>query len=255
MLTFGSLFAGIGGFDLGLERAGMTCKWQVEINEFASRILSRHWPSVRRWRDVRDWPQHDTERVDVICGGFPCQDISIAGKGKGLDGERSGLWSEFKRIIRELRPRFVIVENVSAILLPRSERAPFGRVLGDLAELGCDTEWEVLPAKAFGSPHERERIFLIAYPSGSIGGQILNRQDEIHRDQQWDSAKGVTSGCGWKRWLVEAAGDLDGKDANGWFYRMDDGVPFDVDRLQGLGNAIVPCVAEWIGRRIIAAAA
>uniref|UniRef100_UPI0035617122 DNA cytosine methyltransferase n=1 Tax=Stieleria sp. TaxID=2795976 RepID=UPI0035617122 len=93
-LTFGSLFAGIGGIDLGFERAGMTCKWQVEIDDYARRVLAKHWPDVRRHDDVRTWPQPDTERVDVIAGGFPCQDISYAGKGAGLAGERSGLFFE-----------------------------------------------------------------------------------------------------------------------------------------------------------------
>ena len=104
-LTFGSLFAGIGGFDLGFERAGMVCKWQVEIDDYANRVLRKHWPDVRRWPDVRTWPQQDTEPVDVICGGFPCQDISYAGRGAGLEGERSGLFFESVRVVRELRPR------------------------------------------------------------------------------------------------------------------------------------------------------
>ena len=113
-LTFGSLFAGIGGFDLGLERAGMVCKWQVEIDEYATRVLEKHWPTVRRWNDVRTFPPEGDWNVDVICGGFPCQDISVAGKGAGLAGARSGLWYEFARIIRHIRPRWVIVENVRA---------------------------------------------------------------------------------------------------------------------------------------------
>ena len=116
-LTFGSLFAGIGGFDLGLERAGMRCEWQVEIDPYARAVLAKHWPEVRRWEDVRTFPPKEGEwGVDVICGGFPCQDISVAGKGVGLAGARSGLWYEFARIIGEIRPRFVIVENVAALL-------------------------------------------------------------------------------------------------------------------------------------------
>ena len=114
-LTFGSLFAGIGGFDLGFERAGMVCKWQVEIDDYANRVLAKHWPDMRRWPDVRTWPQPDTERVDVICGGFPCQDISYAGQGAGLDGDRSGLFFEAVRVVRELRPRVVVLENVYQI--------------------------------------------------------------------------------------------------------------------------------------------
>src|SRR3990167_774279 len=105
-LTFGSLFAGIGGFDLGFERAGMRCRWQVEINPFCQRSLARHWPNVGRWDDVRTFPPPPAEdwEVDVICGGFPCQDISNAGHKAGIDGEQSGLWREYVRIIREIRP-------------------------------------------------------------------------------------------------------------------------------------------------------
>jgi DNA (cytosine-5)-methyltransferase 1 len=113
-VTFGSLFAGIGGMDLGLERAGMECKWQVEINPFCQKVLAKHWPNVRRYGDITAVEQ--LEYVDVIAGGFPCQDISYAGAGAGIDGERSGLWSEMLRIIRIVRPRFVIVENVAALL-------------------------------------------------------------------------------------------------------------------------------------------
>jgi len=258
-MKFGSLFAGIGGFDLGLERAGMTCEWQVEIDEYANRILAKHWPNVRRWSDVRTWPQPGASWVDVICGGFPCQDISIAGKGAGLDGERSGLWFEFARIIREMGPRIVVVENVAALLVPRRRGQPaaFSRVLGDLATLGYDAEWESLPAKAFGAPHERERVLLVAHArsnggsEGWFSGPVFDQQHEIPRDIQWDSAKGVESGSGWKRWLVEAAGPLDRQDANGWFRRVDDGIPGDVDRFRGLGNALLPQAAEWLGRRII----
>src|SRR4051794_35686151 len=117
-MTFGSLFAGIGGMDLGLERSGMTCSWQVEIDPFARKVLAKHWPDVRRHDDVRTFPPEPVDgwRVDLIAGGFPCQDISVAGKGAGLDGARSGLWTEIVRTVRLLRPRFLVVENVSALL-------------------------------------------------------------------------------------------------------------------------------------------
>src|SRR5882724_8456244 len=154
ILTFGSLFTGIGGMDLGLERAGMICKWQVEINEYASKVLTKHWPNVTRLRDVRDVGRHNLAAVDLICRGFPCQDISNAGKRAGIDGERSGLWSEFARIIRDLRPRFVLVENVAALL----DRG-LGRVLRDFAERGYDAEWSSLSACSMGAPHMRRRLF------------------------------------------------------------------------------------------------
>ena len=156
-MRFGSLFAGIGGFDIGLERAGMVCEWQVEIDAYAQAVLKKHWPNVRRHADVRTFPPKEGEwGVDVICGGFPCQDISVAGKGAGLAGARSGLWYEFARIIGELRPRFVIVENVAALLT-----RGIGTVLGDLSALGYDAEWHVIPASAVGAPHRRERVWII----------------------------------------------------------------------------------------------
>src|SRR6476661_6834913 len=130
MLTFGSLFAGIGGIDLGLERAGMRCAWQVEIDDYATRVLAKHWPDVTRFRDVRSVGAHNLTPVDLLAGGFPCQDISDAGKRAGIEGARSGLWSEFARLIGELRPRYVLVENVTALL-----RRGMGTVLGDLAAL------------------------------------------------------------------------------------------------------------------------
>lgn len=117
-LTLGSLFAGIGGLELGLERAGMDLRWQVEINDYARKVLEKHWPTVdRSVHDVRTAGRANLAPVDVICGGFPCQDISIAGKGGGLKGSRSGLWFEFDRLIGELGPSFVVVENVSALSL------------------------------------------------------------------------------------------------------------------------------------------
>lgn len=137
-LTFGSLFAGIGGFDLGFERAGMQCVWQVEKDEYASRVLAKHWPTVRRWDDVCTFPPEPSS--DWACD----VDISLAGKGAGIEGKRSGLWSEFARIIHVLRPRIVVVENVAAITF-----RGLGRVLGDLATNGYDAEWDCLPAGFF----------------------------------------------------------------------------------------------------------
>src|SRR6266496_1290630 len=158
--TFGSLFAGIGGLDLGLERAGMACKWQVEIDGFAKKVLQKHWPDVPKFRDIRTVGKHNLSAVDLICGGFPCQDISQAKtiNAQGLDGERSGLWKEFYRVICELRHRYALVENVAALLY-----RGIGRVLGDLAAIGYDAIWQVLRACDFGLPHRRERLFIIAH--------------------------------------------------------------------------------------------
>ena len=189
MITFGSLFAGIGGFDLGLERAGMVCKWQVEIDDYANRVLEKHWPSVERYRDIRTFPEkcqspwlggswRDKYAVDVICGGFPCQDISYAGRGAGLDGERSGLFFEAIRVVRELQPRAVVLENVAALLTRGLDR-----VLGTLAEIGYDAEWHCIPAAAVGAPHIRDRVFVFAYASSERAwnkGCTIDRQERQH---------------------------------------------------------------------------
>lgn len=244
-LTFGSLFAGIGGIDLGFERAGMVCKWQVEINPYAQRVLAKHWPEVRRHDDVRTWPQPDTERVDVIAGGFPCQDISYAGKGAGLAGERSGLFYEVARIVREMEPRVVVLENVAALLT-----RGLGDVLGTLASLGYDAEWECIPAAAFGAPHGRDRVFVLGCNTNS------NNVSKVRgSSRQWKEAAtdgnmqredsnvlpfSNTTRPGWRgHWEHEPA-----------VGRVADGVPARVDRLRGLGNAVVPQVAEYVGRMI-----
>jgi DNA (cytosine-5)-methyltransferase 1 len=164
MLRVLDLFSGIGGFSLGLERTGgfKTVAF-CEIEPFPRRVLAKHWPKVPCYHDVRqltaDRLSADGIAVDVICGGFPCQDISLAGAGAGLAGERSGLWSEFARLIGELRPRFAIVENVSALL-----SRGLGDVLGDLAEIGgYEVEWHCIPASAVGAPHRRDRMWIVAY--------------------------------------------------------------------------------------------
>jgi DNA (cytosine-5)-methyltransferase 1 len=167
-VNVGSLFAGIGGFDLGLQRAGMRVDWQVELDPYCGAVRARHFPEARRFEDVREVGTENLAPVDLVCGGFPCQDLSPAGKGAGLDGARSGLWAEFARIVRELRPGYVVVENVPALLTgkgKRWDRAPVGRVLGDLAEAGYDAEWACLSAREFGAPHLRKRVWLVAYPA------------------------------------------------------------------------------------------
>ena len=234
-MTFGSLFAGIGGLDLGLERAGMECRWQVEIDPYCRRVLTKHWPDVPKYEDVKDVGKGNLEPVDLICGGFPCQDISYAGKGAGLAGERSGLWYEFARIIGEMGPRYVLVENVSALLT-----RGLGDVLGTLADLGYDAEWSVLPACAVGAPHPRERVFLVAYPAG-----LAVEEPALVR------SKG----------LPGQSGGVGGADVPGDRWKADQppmvGVAYGdarwVDVSRSLGNAVVPAVAEFIGRRIMEA--
>ena len=241
-MTFGSLFSGIGGIDLGLERAGMTCRWQVEIDPFCRRVLAKHWPDVRRHDDVRTFPPTDPADwgVDLIAGGFPCQDISYANQdGEGLDGERSGLWWQFARIIREIRPRHVLVENVSA-LLTRGLDA----VLGTLAADGYDAEWSCIPAAAVGARHLRRRMFIVAT------ARILDHADRIAprcfdrqgREGRRLSESGVRHRIRRGPWSGEPG-----------VPRVVNGLPDRMDRCRVLGNAVVPQISEWIGRRLMEA--
>jgi DNA (cytosine-5)-methyltransferase 1 len=324
VLTVGSLFSGIGGFDLGFERTGhMRTVWFCEQDPFCQRVLGKHWPGVPVYPDVRALvadtaldgrgsgragrPDPDGARqlepalregvpvpvpyVDVLCGGFPCQDISVAGRGEGIDGARSGLWGEYARLIRDLRPRYVVVENVAALLARGMER-----VLGDLAACGYDAEWDCIPASAVGAPHRRDRVWLVAYAQqsgleghGAVAGQAEvpesrngrsladadrlgahgagalgeggreesadgrgGTADVAYADERADVAglpqpvqrsvpRGAEAGWHSEQWLSEP--DVG---------RVAHGVPARVDRLRSLGNALVPQIAEWIGRRIMA---
>lgn len=166
-----SLFSGIGGLDLGFEWAGFETVCFCEIEEFPRKVLNKHWPNVPIIEDVRNVTRESVPRVDVIIGGFPCQDISYAGTGAGIDydlstgeGTRSGLWWEYWRVIRELRPRYVVAENVAALT-----NRGLDTVLGSLAQIGYDAEWQIVSAASVGAPHIRERIFIVAYPQhGSV---------------------------------------------------------------------------------------
>ncbi len=162
MLRVLDLFSGIGGFSLGLERTGgfKTVAF-CEIDPFCRHVLAKHWPGVPIHEDVRKLRGEEVGAIDVICGGFPCQDISLAGAGAGLTGERSGLWSEYRRLIGEIRPAYVLVENVSAL-----RARGLGTVLGDLASLRYDAEWDSLFASDVGAPHRRDRVWIVAYPNG-----------------------------------------------------------------------------------------
>lgn len=180
MLTIGSVFSGIGGLELGLEAAGLgPVLFQCEIDPFCLQVLAKHWPDATRYTDVRTLDA-TTPQVDILCGGFPCTDISNAGKREGIGGEQSGLWSEFARTIGLLRPRFVVVENVAALLVRGIDR-----VLGDLSTFGYDAEWSCLRASDVGAPHRRERVFIVAWRRmadadelRSRGGDQSSRSDE-----------------------------------------------------------------------------
>jgi len=182
VLTFGSLFSSIGGFDLGLERAGMACKWQVELDEHCNRILEKHWSGVARYRDVRECGAGNLEPVDVVCGGFPCQDVSVAGKRAGLAGERSGLWFEFHRVLAELKPRWVVIENVPGLLSSNRGR-DFAAILRGLAGLGYLSAWRVLDAQYFGVPQRRRRVFLVGCLGDGRAAQVLFERE----GSAWDS--------------------------------------------------------------------
>jgi len=246
------LFSGIGGFSLGLERTGgFETVAFCEIEPFPRKVLAKHWPEVPCYEDVTkltgDILARDGIAVDVITGGFPCQDISCAGKKAGIgEGTRSGLWSEIVRLIGELSPRYVIVENVAALLSGPSEQRGgwFGRILSDLAECGYDAEWENIPAAAMGAPHRRERVWIVAYPTKvKFTGQLLSKHNsKIHHDFPRTSLLPPYS-------LGMVQGD------GSYNLRHGDGFSNFLGQLNGYGNAVVPQIPELIGNAILAAEA
>lgn len=155
-----SLFAGIGGFDLGFQQAGIHTVAQVEIHPFCRRLLAKHFPDAQLFEDVKDVGKHNLPAADIICGGFPCQDISVAGRRAGLAGARSGLWWEFHRIISELRPRWVCIENVAGLLSSKKGR-DMGAILWSLGQLGYGYAYRVLDAQWFGVAQRRKRVFIV----------------------------------------------------------------------------------------------
>jgi DNA (cytosine-5)-methyltransferase 1 len=175
-VKFGSLFSGIGGFDLGFERAGLECIWQIEKDKDCNRVLSNHWPNVQRFDDVTT--VREFEPADVICGGFPCQDLSVAGKRKGLAGERSGLWFEFLRIAESNLPRFVVIENVPG-LLSSDQGRDFGTVLRGLVECGYCVGWRVLDAQYDGVAQRRRRVFIVGSLGNGSCAEILFESESV----------------------------------------------------------------------------
>lgn len=161
MKNVGSLFSGIGGIELGFEREGFETKWFIENNEYCQAVLKKHWPNIPIYGDIREIDFRKLERVDILTGGFPCQDISCANpKGKGIEGERSGLWSYYAKAIREIRPKYAVIENVPALA-----NKGLHIVLRDIAEMGYDADGVPLRASDFGALHRRERLFIIIYPN------------------------------------------------------------------------------------------
>jgi DNA (cytosine-5)-methyltransferase 1 len=233
------LFSGIGGFSLGLERAGMQTVAFCEFDKACHAVLKKHWADTPIHDDVRTLDGtnlHGT--VDVICGGFPCQDISLAGKGAGLAGERSGLWREFHRLIKEIQPSWVIAENVSAL---RSRG--LDEVLRSLAEIGYDAEWHCIPASAVGAPHLRDRVWIIGYPSNKPGLQTNPLLESVG-----------TGGDAWKEFGRRYWGSVPRVRRSipqSIRVGMDDGVPYRMDRYKQIGNAVVPAIPELIGKAIM----
>ena len=227
------LFSGIGGFSLGLERAGVETVAFCEIDPYCRKVLAKHWPEIPCHDDIRTLRGAHTGPVDLICGGFPCQDISAAGKGAGMAGARSGLWSEFARLIGEIQPRYAIVENVAALL-----NRGMGTVLGDLAALGYRCRWDSVPASAVGAFHYRQRVWIVAYP---------------HHDGLRLQGRGTLENRAWgeQQFSGLVQDTLRTCVPTGRMGGISDGIPGRVDRLKGLGNAVVPQIVELIGLEIM----
>ena len=269
-LTFVSMFAGIGGLDLGLERAGHTCVGQVEIDPYCTRVLEKHWPNLWRHDDITTLDPKDIPEADLWVGGFPCQDISNAGKRAGIHGPRSGLFFRVIRLVRQVRPDYVVFENVAAIL-----GRGLDAVLVALAESRYDAEWDTIPAAALGAPHMRDRTFVVAYAQGrGLSGIDLSvrsgRPCEAAVDTAWlreivpdPHSPRRTDDQGRCARLAEAPkppppGAIAGRPGSWWEIEPDvervvHGVPDALDRVGALGNAVVPQVAEFIGRLLMEA--
>ncbi len=247
------LFSGIGGFSLGLERTGgFETVAFCEIEDFPRRVLAKHWPDVPCFRDVRELRGSDAGSIDVITGGFPCQDISTAGKQAGLGSDtRSGLWSEIVRLIGELRPQFVIVENVANLLAGPSIKPGgwFGRVLGDLAERGYDAEWRNIPAWTLGLPHIRNRVWIVAYPKSERRQGILPYFIDQHQGTRFGFDQAAIALAASRNLRERTRGRICGEPPflNGTY-----GVSEVVGGLACGGNAVIPQIPELIGRAILA---
>ena len=181
MITIGSLFSGIGGFELGLERAIPNSRtiWQCEQDSYCRSILAKHWPGIKIYENITKMDTAEVQRPDILCGGFPCQDISTAGKGEGIHGKKSGLWWHMHALISRIRPDIIVLENVPAISF-RGGR----EVLGSLAQVGYDAEWTTISARQFGAPHLRRRWFCVAYSSSFRRMEHKRLKKEIQQSRE-----------------------------------------------------------------------
>jgi DNA (cytosine-5)-methyltransferase 1 len=263
------LFAGIGGFALGFHRAGIQTAAFCEYEPYAQKVLAKNFPGVPIYGDIRELRGADVVRgvgpIDVVCGGFPCQDISVAGKGAGITGERSGMWFHMHRIIEEVRPRYVVAENSPAL---RSRGMDV--VLRGLDALGFDAEWHCVPAAHVGAPHRRDRVWVVAWQrvADTDGQRWVGRPrglaEEDGRLEPSDSRHPLSHPIRerlerqFEAWAAARAvdGPGDGRDSGWWSSEPDvgrvaHGVPARVDRLRCLGNAVVPTIPYLIGRAIM----
>jgi len=271
------LFSGIGGFALAARWAGFETIGFCEIDKYAQKVLKKNFPGVPIYEDVTKLNGSQFKDIYLLTGGFPCQDISIAGKGAGIEGKRSGLWTELHRIISEVRPKYALIENVPTLTFRGGTR-----VIGDLTEIGYDCEWQIVGADDVGAPHRRKRIWIVAYsfnneqclPSGpgssqqpdnrqtwrEMGGKSYRRSDQCGEDVAYSQSKRV-EGCGSGGKQESYTHGQEGlplckgkrSRAANWLPepsvgRVVNGLPNRVDRLKGLGNAIVPQVAYEIMR-------
>lgn len=229
-MTHGSLFSGIGGFEKAAQWVGIPTLWNCEIASYPRRVLERRFPETKRYEDVKKLS--NPEYVDIISGGFPCQDISLAGKGVGIIGTRSGLWCEMYRIVREVRPRFVIIENSPALLY-----RGFERVLCDLSQSGYNAEWQCIRNSSFGFPHHRERLYVIAY-TNEIRPQGNVRVDRCFKPvfKEWTPNSDDGYSCAKRILQMPTCGHI----------RNGDGFPGWIHRVGSIGNAVNPCVAKYL---------
>ena len=234
-LTVGSLFSGVGGLDLGLERAGLRVMWQSENNPYASRVLTKHWSETPNYGDIKTIDWHNVERPNIICGGYPCQPFSQTGQRAGHQDERH-LFPWMLDAISTLRPDYAIMENVKGHLSLGGLT-----VIAELAAIGYVSEWCVIPAAALGAPHKRERLVIVSYPYSVELGQQRSTEDPRPTDcrRVFDGAREAIDGIG-QWWQTQPQLD-----------RVANGVPHRVDRLRGLGNAVVPQLGELIGKLIL----
>jgi len=271
-MTHGDLFAGIGGFSLGFERSGIETRWQVEIDPKLRAVLGDRFPGIPTFEDVCGCSARNLEPVDVITAGFPCQDLSIfgtSGKREGLAGKRSGLFFEVIRIVREIRPKWLVLENVVG-MLHHSDGTTFQKIIKTIDECGYVGFWRVLNAKYFGVPQARRRVFMVAglgrYPDLDFLADAIpvdNLPITIAKSEEPVEADRFASHTLTTRPTLPLGGEVLVAESDRWDQmvereRMSEihGIPrgLDADNFKqrhAAGNAVVPAIAEWIGRILL----